>query len=379
MGAKAEPSRGASWHAGKLTRGSIDREGMGSGRTLDPCAPKIGLPKPFRCARQKVRPDPVFGLPPCQRQTSLHKQVMSYLRLLFAGSTLVTFFCVRLAAQGLDFAETKELANMGNPVGQNNLGVMYESGNGAAQDSVEAAKWYRKSADQGYAIGQSNLGFMYESGSGVPQDFAEAAKWYRKAADQGSANAQLKLGLMYAEGRGVSKNDNEAVKWFRKASDQGLAGAQNNLGVMHKNGFGIAIDYAEAAKCYRKAADQGAAEAQSNLGFMYANGLGVPLDYAEAVNWWRKSANQGYAEAQTSIGVMYAYGRGVPQDEAEAFAWINLAGISDKNVAAMRDLLEKRLTPEIKARAKQRLTELQKEIEARMTARKDIDGKKSRK
>ena len=33
----------------------------GSGRTLDPCAPKTKFSHTFRCARQKVRPDPVFG------------------------------------------------------------------------------------------------------------------------------------------------------------------------------------------------------------------------------------------------------------------------------------------------------------------------------
>ena len=33
---------------------------MGSGCTLEPCAPKTKFPHPFRCARHKVRPDPVF-------------------------------------------------------------------------------------------------------------------------------------------------------------------------------------------------------------------------------------------------------------------------------------------------------------------------------
>ena len=54
MGAKAEPSRGASWHAGKLTRGdpgiaASAQDMMGSGPSL------------IRCACQKVRTDPVFG------------------------------------------------------------------------------------------------------------------------------------------------------------------------------------------------------------------------------------------------------------------------------------------------------------------------------
>jgi len=37
------------------------------------------------------------------------------------------------------------------------------------QNSIEAVKWYRKSAEQGYARAQSNLGFAYEHGEGGKQ------------------------------------------------------------------------------------------------------------------------------------------------------------------------------------------------------------------
>ena len=41
-----------------------------------------------------------------------------------------------------------------------------------------------------YARAQFNLGLMYEGGQGVAQDYAEAAKWWRKAAEQDEAAAQ---------------------------------------------------------------------------------------------------------------------------------------------------------------------------------------------
>ena len=68
----------------------------------------------------------------------------------------------------------------------------YQSG-----DFVTALKEWRPLAEQGNADAQNNLGFMYENGNGVLQDFAEAAKWYRLAAEQGLAWGQYNLGLMY--------------------------------------------------------------------------------------------------------------------------------------------------------------------------------------
>jgi TPR repeat protein len=67
---------------------------------------------------------------------------------------------------------------------------------------------------------------------------------------------------------------------------------------------------------------------------------------------------------------MHAYGRGVPRNETEAFAWVSLAALSNKDVAEIRDVLEKSLTSEVKAHAKQRSMELQKEIEAKIAAKK---------
>jgi TPR repeat protein len=74
------------------------------------------------------------------------------------------------------------------------------------QNYAEAMKWYRKAADQGNAAAQNNLGVMYDEGQGVPQNYAEAMKWYRKAADRGFDKAQYNLGNMYKNGQGVPQN-----------------------------------------------------------------------------------------------------------------------------------------------------------------------------
>ena len=67
----------------------------------------------------------------------------------------------------------------------------YERGDYAAA----LAQW-QPLAEQGIARAQNNLGVIYENGQGVPRNVVEAMKWYRRAAEQGYAGAQNNLGLI---------------------------------------------------------------------------------------------------------------------------------------------------------------------------------------
>ena len=145
------------------------------------------------------------------------------------------------------------------------IGSMYYNGFGVAQDSVEAAKWYRKAAEQGLAEAQSSLGSMYNNGDGVGRDSYNALNWYRKAAAQGDAEGQFHLGVAYDQGIGVKYNFSTAVDWWRKAAEQGHARAQYKLGWMYLHGFGYSRDYDEAVKWLRKAAEQGDKDAKKEL------------------------------------------------------------------------------------------------------------------
>jgi TPR repeat protein len=72
----------------------------------------------------------------------------------------------------------------------------------------------RVRAEAGDADAQNNLGFMYDFGEGVPQNYAEAARWFRLAADQGHADAQGMLGVLYNTGRGVPQDNVQAHMWY---------------------------------------------------------------------------------------------------------------------------------------------------------------------
>ena len=127
------------------------------------------------------------------------------------------------------------LAEQGNAIAQNNLGLMYGQGRGVPHDDARAVKWYRKAAEQGNATAQHNLGLMYDDGQGVPQDYAEAVKWYRKAAEQGNAQGQNNLGLMYAKGQGVPQDYVQAHMWYNLAASKSLPGEGHDRSVNNRD------------------------------------------------------------------------------------------------------------------------------------------------
>jgi TPR repeat protein len=123
-----------------------------------------------------------------------------------------------------------------------------------AANAKESLETLRARADQGEAVAQNELGCIYENGEGVKADFDEAAKWYRRAADQGHAMAQGNLGLCYKNGDGIEKNLTEAAKWFRAAALAGESSAMFNLGRLHELGDGVEKDSAQAYAYYKVAA-----------------------------------------------------------------------------------------------------------------------------
>lgn len=96
----------------------------------------------------------------------------------------------------------RKAADFGNALAQFELGDLYyyggvfkivddsggskrlirdDGGGDFPVDYSLAAIWYRKAAEQGEENSQNNLGGLYEYGQGVPQDYAEAYFWFSLA------------------------------------------------------------------------------------------------------------------------------------------------------------------------------------------------------
>jgi len=73
-----------------------------------------------------------------------------------------------------------------------------------AQNTDQAVKWIRQTAEEGNAESQALMGGYYERGEGVPKDIDEAAKWYRKAMKQGHTQSRAALKKILENKKGSS-------------------------------------------------------------------------------------------------------------------------------------------------------------------------------
>lgn len=190
----------------------------------------------------------------------------------------------------MTFQELHLLATQGDAEAQHTLGFLYHFGvnyNGAkvSQDYTEAIRWYRLAADQGCADSQDQLGELYISGKGSAQDYQEAAR------------PHAHRGVRHQAGTRVPKSSQETARWYRLAAEQGYSFAQHHLGNMYLQGEGITKDVQEGLRWIRLAAEKGLSIAQVHLGMMYEAGEGVPQDPVQAHMWLSLVAAQGVEHA----------------------------------------------------------------------------------
>lgn len=165
------------------------------------------------------------------------------------------------------------------------VGSMLYNGVGVTRDPRAAAGWLRLASDAGSPnpLAQQLLATMYDTGDGVARNPAEAVALYRKATQRDYPYAMTQLGMHLRQGVGVARNEVEAMQWFRKAADRGYAAAEAALGYGYMSDLGgVRKDYQKAAFWLDRAARQGDLSAQINLATLHANGWGVKSDMERA-------------------------------------------------------------------------------------------------
>lgn len=209
-------------------------------------------------------------------------------------------------------------------------GLDYDFGrNGKSKDKAKAVYYYEKAAACGHALGQLNLGVCYEYGDGIRKNYKKAVSLYVASAEQGNAMAQCNLGYCYFNGVGVEKNAVKAVVWYKKATDGGNVRAMNNLGFCYENGAGVACDKKRAYELYKQAADGGDVNGACNVAWCLEAGIGTRVDLVKArqYNAWAKEmgsarAGKAYARIEEKLyacgeDAQALYERGLKFDTAE--------------------------------------------------------------
>ena len=121
------------------------------------------------------------------------------------------------------------------------------------------AKEVRKLAEEGNVIAQNRLGLFYKVGRGVPQNYGQAKRWFEEAAKQGLAEAQINLGTLYLQEDAPPRSPQMALFWFSRAAEQGVVLAFAKLGQMYQDAEGVPQDVVQAYKWLDLAATNGEA------------------------------------------------------------------------------------------------------------------------
>lgn len=231
------------------------------------------------------------------------------------------------------FEAIAELAESGDVFAQNEMGSLYEGGNGVDRDSNQALEWFTRSADNGFSSGAVNLGNLNYYAD--EPDYATGLKWYRQAADQGNARGMYGIGHAYYYGNGVEQDYYEAIDWLRKAAELGNVMANDLVGDMYRFGEGVNQDHAKALKFYVTAAKQGNQYSQYSLGDLYYLGKGVEQNRSKAAEWYLMAAEQGHRSAQNDYAAMALLGDSMPADVHLAVRWFKKAAAENHGKAQL--------------------------------------------
>lgn len=194
------------------------------------------------------------------------------------------------------------------------LGFVYDT---VDDDYQQALVSYQHAADQHDPIGQFDLGLIYEEGKGRAIDFAKAKDLYQQAADAGHSKAMVQLAGLYFNGSLGARDEQEALTWYKKAAELGDRDALYQLGLLAETGVATTLDFPEAIRYYQQASDKGNAKAMLALARIYQYGLGVPKDNQRAEAIYKELAKLGNAYAQYQLATFYyegVDGKRMPQE-----------------------------------------------------------------
>jgi hypothetical protein len=259
----------------------------------------------------------------------------------------------RAAISSGDYTKALELltplADAGNAVAQNAMGVLYQQGWGVSPDPERAVSYFKLSAEQGNAKGAMNLAYAYRTGTGVNPSCTEACLLLEPHAQSGIAMAQVMLGAIYDEGcLDVPADSKVAYRWYLAAAEQGDPRGMGNVGAMYALGLGVDQSYSEAMKYYQKAVALGNGKAALNLGRMYEFGEGIPPDLERAKQLYRQAVELGELEAERRLMALEKKGKVSRVDTANLLAAAIKVPAADlaqsygslKNVITMLPLVE---------------------------------------
>jgi len=166
---------------------------------------------------------------------------------------------------------------------------------------AEARPLFEQACAGGNVSSCNDLGYMYQFGQGVTQDNQLAVTLYTKACDRGSGEGCNNLGTMYLRGIGVQQDGNKAKTLFEKACGKGYGSGCNNLGIVYAEGKSAPQDYPQAMTLFQKSCRDGNAQGCGNVGRAYRLGRGVEKNDDKAKQYLRRACSMGNNDGCTQL------------------------------------------------------------------------------
>ena len=200
------------------------------------------------------------------------------------------------------------LSDNGSPAAKNNLGVMYEYGEGVPVDREKASALYLEAAQKGDTMAMSNIAGRYFEGTGIEVDFEQAVYWYEKGLENGSLRCGYKLADEYISGEHLERDILKGIEILEKVIELPHSGEDEKdyyikalMALADLYYFGkdddLEEDNEKAFHLFRKAAEEGNDLAYYRLGTMYEKGYFVEQDTNQAIYWYRLAAEKDNKDA----------------------------------------------------------------------------------
>lgn len=109
-------------------------------------------------------------------------------------------------------------ADLGDPEAMYELGRLFETGVGTAQDDSKALSYYRAAARQDYGPALSDMGFFQIEGMlGLTPDIDQGIQYFRRGAEQRNAPAMFNYASLIDDGFVAGKTHEDAATYFYQA------------------------------------------------------------------------------------------------------------------------------------------------------------------
>ncbi len=161
------------------------------------------------------------------------------------------------------------------------LGDMYASGNGVAQDYARAAALYERVCEAGVSEICNRLGQIYERVPGFESELPRVGGLYERACTAGSANGCLNFGLY----RASQEEFEQAAQLFDRACTGGANAGCHALAAAYQKGEGVEKDMTRAVALYDQACAADHVESCLALAALYTDGTDVDRDSQRAAQY----------------------------------------------------------------------------------------------